>query len=395
MITKQRLLNFILNKTTVIITYISIALLIAILKYSLGEPNSHINNYIIFKSSFKHFSEGLNLYSFYPKEYFDLFLYGPLFSLFIAPFAIMPVILGVSAWNVLNGVLFLYAIYELPDLSNSTKGIIAWITLNSCITSFSNVQFHGITAALIILSYTNIKKGKESLAAFHIVLGSLLKLYGIVGLAFFFFSKNKPKLIFWGFAWSILLLLLPLSIGSFNYLMQSYKDWFEILRHENTVNVAIENMCTDFSVMGMVRRLSSDPTISSMFFIIPVIIVFGFSFLRYKYFDKTNFQLLILSSVLLLPVLASTGTEASTLLIGFVGVTIWYVISKKQPIDHFLFFFALIFSSFGPTDLMPKFFRDEYLRKYALMALPMFMVWLKINYEILFDYKNKEVETIL
>jgi hypothetical protein len=142
--------------------------------------------------------------------------------------------------------------------------------------------------------------------------------------------------------------------------------------------------------MGMVRRISNDQTISNLFFIIPAIIIFGFTFLKYKYFVKTNFQLLVLSSVLLLLVLASTGTEASTLLIGFAGVAIWYAISKKQPIDHFLFFFALIFSSFGPTDLIPKFFRDEYLRKYALMALPMFMVWIKINYEILFNFKQEE-----
>ena len=391
---KKKFLNFLLNKTTVVVTYILIALITAILKYSSGTPNSHINNFIIFSSSFNHFLNGLNLYALYPQEYFDLFLYGPLFSFLIAPFYLLPVIIGVSLWNVLNGLLFIFAIYELPNLSVQTKSSIAWITLNSCITSFSNVQFHGITTALIILSYTNIKNGKDSLGAFFIVLGCLLKIYGIVGLAFFFFSKNKPKLIFWAILWSAILLLLPVTASSFSYVIQCYKEWFEIIQHKNSINSVLDNLYSDISVMGMVRRICNDVTISNLFFIIPAIIVFGLSFLKYKYFSQTNFQLLVLSSVLLLLVLASSGTEASTLLIGFTGVAIWYMISKKRPIDHFLFFFTLVFSSFGPTDLIPKFFRDEYLRRYALMVLPMFLVWIKINYEILVEFKDLEKGTV-
>ena len=44
--------------------------------------------------------------------------------------------------------------------------------------------------SLIILSYVLIEKEKDFWSACLIILGTFIKLYGIVGLAFFFFSKN-------------------------------------------------------------------------------------------------------------------------------------------------------------------------------------------------------------
>src|SRR5687767_11974570 len=99
MLKKDRIQSFFLNPLTIYVTYTCIASIIAILKYSLGTSNSNINNFIIYKSSFNHFSQGLNLYVLYPAEYFDRFLYGPLFSVLIAPFSVMPTIVGVTCWN--------------------------------------------------------------------------------------------------------------------------------------------------------------------------------------------------------------------------------------------------------------------------------------------------------
>jgi predicted lysophospholipase L1 biosynthesis ABC-type transport system permease subunit len=49
--------------------------------------------------------------------------------------------------------------------------------------------------AIIILSFVFIRNGKDFWAALLIIAGTYIKLYGIVGLAFFFFSDNKIKLI--------------------------------------------------------------------------------------------------------------------------------------------------------------------------------------------------------
>jgi len=55
-----------------------------------------INNYLIFlKMYFGIRYTRKNLYDFYPNEYADLNHYGPLFSLMICPFAILPDWMGI------------------------------------------------------------------------------------------------------------------------------------------------------------------------------------------------------------------------------------------------------------------------------------------------------------
>ena len=379
---KQRIIANLLDKKVMFGVWVLVGLLTALKQYSLGEVNSHINNYIIFKSSFWHLLEGKNLYLHYPKEYVDLFLYGPAFTVLIAPFAALPTIFGVSLWNVFNSVILLYAIYQLPLFSDRTKAIMAWICLNSCITGLLNVQFHGVITAAIMLSYSNIKKGDDFWGAFWIVLGTMTKIYGVVGLAFFFFSKKKLNLIFCGIAWTIVLFMLPMLFSSPSYIVQAYQDWYATLTHKNEVNTVLNNPYQDICVMGMARRITGDATLSNLYFVIPAMLTLGVSYLRIHLFQNTRFQLLLLASVLLIVVLASSGTEASTLLIGFVGVAIWFLQSKRGIVERILFFITLLIASFGPTDVIPRFIRDEYLRKYALMVLPMLLVWIKIQLEI-------------
>ncbi|MFY7828489.1 MAG: glycosyltransferase family 87 protein [Flectobacillus sp.] len=382
--------DFLLNKRNILLIWIAVAVAIAMKQYFTGDnPHAHINNFIIFRTSFWHLIHQEHLYAYHPDEYVDLFLYGPPFAVMIAPLALLPTLAGVILWNVANAVALLFAIYELPSFDEKTKAIMSWLCLNSCITSLINVQYHGIVTALIILAYTFIKKEKDFWAAFCIVLGTMTKLYGVVGLAFFFFSKNKLKLIASGLFWIAVLFVLPMAFSSPTYILQTYQEWFEVLVKKNAINEVLTNPYQDLSVMGMVRRLAQDASISNLWYILPAVLVFALSYIRINLFFNTRYQLLLLCSTLMLVVLASTGTEASTLLIGFVGAVIWYMQSAKTSTDKALFIFALLVTSFGPTDLMPKYIRNEFLRKYALMVLPMLLVWIKVHWEMLASKKEE------
>ncbi|MGX7687482.1 glycosyltransferase family 87 protein [Flectobacillus sp. BAB-3569] len=382
--------DFLLNKRNILFIWIAVAVAMAMKQYFTGDnPHAHINNFIIFRTSFWHLIHQEHLYAYHPDEYVDLFLYGPPFAVMIAPLALLPTLAGVILWNVANAVALLFAIYELPSFDEKTKAIMSWLCLNSCITSLINVQYHGIVTALIILAYTFIKKEKDFWAAFCIVLGTMTKLYGVVGLAFFFFSKNKLKLIASGLFWIAVLFVLPMAFSSPTYILQTYQEWFEVLVKKNAINEVLTNPYQDLSVMGMVRRLAQDASISNLWYILPAVLVFSLSYIRINLFFNTRYQLLLLCSTLMLVVLASTGTEASTLLIGFVGAVIWYMQSAKTSTDKALFIFALLVTSFGPTDLMPKYIRNEFLRKYALMVLPMLLVWIKVHWEMLVSKKEE------
>src|SRR5512138_3749346 len=60
------------------------------------------NNFLIFRGVFYHAIYQQDLYAAYPPEYGDVNLYGPVFSIVIAPFAILPVKAGMVLWLVFN-----------------------------------------------------------------------------------------------------------------------------------------------------------------------------------------------------------------------------------------------------------------------------------------------------
>jgi hypothetical protein len=320
----------------------------------------------------------------YPNEYFDLYLYGPVFALLIAPFALLPALISYTLWNILNALVLLFAIYQLP-VSDKNRAIVSWIVFNCLITALVNSQFHAISVALMMLSYTHIHKKQFFWAAFFLVLGVFIKLYGIIGLAFFFFVEDKPKYIGYLVFWTIILFILPMAFVGIDYTIQCYVDWYKVLIHKNSLNVMLENSRTDVCVMGMFRRLLHDPTLSNLYFIIPGLLIFALSYIRKSQFGNGVFQLRLLASALLFVILASTGSESPTIIIAFMGVAIWFILSEKTKLDIALLVFALLISSFSPTDFFPSCIRDHFINQYALIVLPLLLVWLKLNLDMAKD----------
>jgi hypothetical protein len=351
-------------------------------QYSLSEVHSHVNNFVIFKSSFGHFVHHLPLYLEYPKEYFDLYLYGPVFAILMAPFAVLPLGMSVVLWNVLNAVLLFWALLELP-MGISKKSGIVWIVFNSLLTALLNTQFHAICISMIIWSYIYVQRGKEFWSAALIVLGILVKFYGIVGLAFFFFSKDRWRfvgyLVFWLLAWG----LLPMLVGGMDYGWRCYGEWLGILQHKNELNVDVANLRTDVCVMGMVRRFTGDGTLSNMWFLVPSMLLNVWVYFQPKKWADTTFQLRILAFVSIYLMLASTGTESPTLVMAMPGLGIWFVLSDQKKWQWGLLILTLLISSFSPTDLFPKYLREAYINRYGLMILPLLGVWLALAVDLL------------
>ena len=148
------------------------------------------NNFLIFRGVFWHTWEQLSLYAAYPAEYGDVNYYGPVFSLLIAPFAVVPEGMGLVMWCVALS-LFLYVAVRRSLLTNYQQVFLLWFCAHELLTALFMQQFNVAIAAIILLSFFLIEKERDTSAAFFIVLGTLVKLYGIVGLAFFFFSRHK------------------------------------------------------------------------------------------------------------------------------------------------------------------------------------------------------------
>jgi len=366
------------NRKVIISIWVLLALVSAIKQYLRGNHN----NYLIFKNVFYHTLEQKSLYATYPELYFDHNHYGPIFSLFIAPFAILPDAVGMVLWCVFNAVVLVYAISQIK-LESSKINLILWICAHEFLTAILGQQFNPIMTSIIILSYVLIEKEKDFWSACLIILGTFIKLYGIVGLAFFFFSKNKLKFIGSLAIWSVVFFVLPMAISSPDFIINSYSEWFARLVEKNNENASLTSM-QDISIMGMFRKILDMPHLSNLLFLLPGILLFGLPYLRFSMFSDKKFQLLLLSSVLIFTVIFSSGSESPTYIIAFAGVAIWFVIQEeKTKWTWFLFIFAMILTSFSPSDLIPKFLRETYVKPYALKALPCIIIWFQIIYELL------------
>jgi hypothetical protein len=121
------------------------------------------NNFLIFRGVFYHVVDQVNLYTPYP-EYFDTNYYGPVFSLIIAPFALVPPEIGNTLWCLTMAFVLFYAISRLP-VAWHYRIIILYIPLHDLFTSLLSVQTSPLIAAMIIGSYVAVKRGKEGWAA--------------------------------------------------------------------------------------------------------------------------------------------------------------------------------------------------------------------------------------
>ncbi len=344
-----------------------------------------INNYLIFKGVFWHTIHQQNLYAQYPESYFDANHYGPLFSAVIAPFALLPNWLGALLWTLANAFVLYKAIEMLPLLKKQ-KNAVLLIALIEMATSAHNLQFNAAIAAAVIAAYTYTKRGKEIWACLFIVLGFYVKLYGIVGAVFWLFSSNKLKFIGYMFFWMLILFALPMLLSSPAFIIQSYQDWYHSLVEKNIQNVTYTaQSMQDISVMGMVKRVFNLHNLSNLIVIAPGLLLYGAALLKIKSYSNQQFQMLSLASTLLFLVLFSTGSESATYIIAVVGASIWFVLFMPNMPNWAwaLLIFVLLFTSLSATDVVPRIVKVKFIRPYALKALPCFVVWLCVVYQMI------------
>jgi len=373
----NKLSSFLLKKECVIAIYILLAIVAGYKQYH----HHSYNNYLIFKYVYWHTIDLQNLYNNYP-EYLDSNHYGPVFSVFIAPFALLPDGLGAILWNVANVLILLWGIYNLP-ISLKKRTFIAWICAHEALTALFSFQFNIALTGVILLSFSYLIKKKEIQSAFFIAFGTLVKLYGIVGLAFFFFSKNKLKFILGCFIAFAVLFALPMVISSPAFVIQSYSDWYHSLAHKNDLNASLTSF-QDISLMGIVRRATGNINIPNTPFLLVGIVLFGLPYLRIKQYKHLGFRLMLLASTLIFTVIFSSGSESPTYIIAFAGIAIWFMVQQnpKKGWMIALFVFAFILTSLSPTDIFPRPVK-EFIRLYSLKALPCVIIWLTIVYQMM------------
>ena len=352
-----------------------------------------INNYLIYKQVFWHTIEQRHLYLSYPQEYADVNHYGPLFSVLIAPFALMPVFVGCFFWCLLNVAVLFYAIKKLPVTILQQRWILL-IGVFELITSIHSVQFNPMLCGMILLSFTALEKEDIALSTFLIVAGTLIKIYSVVGLLFFLFTPHKKKFILYCAGWFVVLFCLPMLLSSPSFIIESYKNWLAVIVEKNGQNIvsSMNAGMQDISVMGMIRRTFGAYQMPNFYVTLPAGILMLLPLGRVDFWKNQAYRLHYLALLLLGLVIFSSSAESPTYVIAVVGYLIWHV---QQPNNNTLGFkmlmaLVLLLTIFSPTDLFPRFIREQYVLRYSLKALPCFIAWLAVVYTLFFSQFNKQ-----
>jgi hypothetical protein len=340
-----------------------------------GRHYTSYNNYVIFTHSFTHLKNGQDLYAAYPEEYWDLYKYTPTFAAFFGFFALFPDWLGVILWNLLNALILAAAVYYLPGTDTLRKGLVLAIVAIELMTSLQNEQSNGLIGGLLIAAFGLLEKRKYLIAALCIVLSAYVKLFGIAALALYLFYPGKARLVLQTLLWGVILFLVPLlfiNVHQYIGLLRSYQS---MLAQDHSVSYG-------YSVMGWLHTwfgISGEKTIilgaGVALFLVP--------FIRVKAYGSYAFRLLVLSAVLIWIVIFNHKAESPTFVIAMLGVALWFVNSRKSPLQIILFVLAMVFTSLSPTDLFPRIVRESLVIPYTLKAVPCIFIWVLMLFEML------------
>ncbi len=380
---KDRIIQTVTNKKTLIILVVLFALAASIQSLVSGSKTfqeggieyKSYNNYTIFERSFYHLKENKDLYILYPEEHWDLYKYTPTFSVFFGLFAVLPDWLGLILWNLLNGLFLLVAVYYLPRIGNIEKGAILLIVLIELMTSMQNEQSNALIAGLLVLSFGLLENKKYLAATFFLVFSVFIKLFGIVGFALLLLYPQKWKLALYSAIWVLILLIIPLFFINLNQYLNLFQSYRNMLLSDHSASYG-------YSVMGWLNSWFG-VELNKNIIVMAGVLIFLIPLVKIKVYQQFIFKYLLLSSVLIWIVIFNHKAESPTFIIAMTGVALWFTNGEKNIINIILFGSAFVLTSLSPTDIFPRFLREEYVRPYTLKAVPCILIWLKIIYDML------------
>lgn len=356
------------------VCYIVAAVLIGFQHYWHDEKS--YNNLKIFRASFGHLVAHVNLHAAYPSEYFDVFLYAPPAALLFAPLYYLPMFAAVVVWQLATSCLLWWAIKSLP-LADEKKTFLAWFLLVEYTTALHNFQTNTWILAFTLLAFSFFEAKRGAWSGFFPMLGFFIKGFGGVGGFLLFFYPRFWRNAAWFVVWTILIGCSPGLVVGFARVPTLYSEWLTCLAGDHSAT-ATERM---MSLMSFID--SFFPTLIAQGKVQLIGLLLLVLFLGVAYFRKVNnlpLRLTILAFLLLWVVLFNHAAESSTHVISVAGVAIWYQEAEKNRMNFALLLLVFVLTSLSVTDLFPRFIRHDYIFAYSLKVVPVFLVWLRLQY---------------
>jgi hypothetical protein len=297
-------------------------------------------------------------------------------------FAYLPDSLGLALWNLLNALPLFLAINSLPVKPPQVRIAILWFVLLELIFTIQHAQINGLMAALIILYFNALERGRTLLASLFLALSVYIKLFSFIALVLLVLYPHRLRSVAFSVMWFLVLFAFPFLVIPGNQLLSQYVSWFQLLLSDYSASVGL-------SVFGWLQtwfKLDLPKTLILLF----GGIVLCLPLLNRNHYGEDLFRLLSLAAVLIWITIFNHKAEPSTFVVAICGVAIWYFSQRPNALNLVLVSFAFVFTSLSRTDLFPEYLKVHFIYPYAVKAVPCIFIWGRASYELLFHtYKPR------
>ena len=288
----------------------------------------------------------------------------------------LPDSLGLLLWNLLNAFILFVAIYKLPHIATKYKSLMLLTASIELMTCMQSSQSNGLIAGLLILAFCMLEKKNYLLATLFISLTVFVKIYGIIACLLFLFYPKKGKVTLYMLVWFLLLTIVPIVATGYNQLIFIYKSWLTPLGNDHLLK-------NGYSVISWLHSWFNLNVNKTLVMLIGVFLLL-LPLIKINKYNDYSFRLFMLSSVLVWVIIFNYMAESPTFIIAVSGVVIWFYAQKPNSANLILLVLLIVFTSLSPTDIFPIYIRQHILEPYVAKVVPCIIIWVKINYDLLF-----------
>lgn len=229
------------------------ALILFVLSVAVGinyfnEPGC---DWILYKNVAQLFHDGLSVYHvlipMYPTSS-TYYLYSPVFAFALYPITFIPFTLAYTLWNMIK-VILLYRTFKIlagvvgfNKLDARTKSYFIFILfaflLRFLLYDFDLGQLTVFLLWLMVEGWNQLQRGKILLATLLLSAGLFIKMFSIIFIPYLIYKRKFRALLFL-MSWITFFALLPFAFYNFSYVVNSYKEWVEVI---NPANPNAENL---------------------------------------------------------------------------------------------------------------------------------------------------------
>jgi len=334
---------------------------------------SQINNFLIFRSSFFHLLSGQDLYAAYPVEHFDFYKYSPTWAMLFAPYAVVPIPVGLMLWNLTNAVLLATALSMLLP-ARAAAWALAIVFFES-LGAIQNAQSNGVAAALMILALVATERGATARGAWAVAVGASIKIFPACAGLFGVLGRDRVRHVAWCVGAGLVLLALPLLVTPADTLLMQYRSWAELGARDH---LHIKQAWVGGIAESFLGRAIPHAPIQ----LVGIAWILLVSALSARVWDDGVVRRLLLASLLGFATIFNHKGESPTYVIAFAGLGIWWSVLPRERWRDGVVLATFALGSLGGTDLAPRGWRGTYHQGWQVKAICMTVAWCAMQWDL-------------